>query len=88
MSENTGLPIPGYRPQSDWAVAMVTKLKQIEERMLRELDYLDRLADLPVRDVDARWLAIGRRQIEQGFMSVNRAIFQPGRAALPEDEAS
>jgi hypothetical protein len=33
-------------------------------------------------DIDQRWLATGRTDIEKGFMAVNRAIFQPGRAQL------
>ena len=32
-----------------------------------------------------QWLAIGRTHLEQAFMAINRAVFQPGRVALPED---
>jgi len=75
-----GLPVPGYRPQSDAAVAIVTTMKRTEEKILRALD------DLAAReDIDQRWLAIGRTQIEQGFMAVNRSIFRPARVALPGD---
>ena len=77
-----GLPVSGYRPQSETAVAKVNANKEIEERVLRLLDALA-LDDT----VDRRWLAIGRTAIEQGFMAVNRAVFQPGRASLPEDAA-
>ena len=35
-----GLPVPGYRPQSNDAVAAVSRLKIAEERILRELDAL------------------------------------------------
>lgn len=81
MSDNhAGLPVPGYKPQSAAAVATVTAMKQAEERLLRSLDVL---ALDP--DFDKRWLAIGRTAIEQGFMAVNRAVFRPGRAVLPED---
>lgn len=79
-----GLPVPGYRPQSDEAVARVRAFKEAEERILRDLDAL---ASAPPGVVDVRWFAIGRTQIEQGFMAVNRSIFQPGRVRLPEDEA-
>ena len=54
--------------------------KVLEEQGLRELD---RLAALP--DVDQRWLAIGRTHIEQGWMAVNRAVFKPDRAKLPNE---
>lgn len=75
-----GLPIPGYRPQTAEAVALVAEFKAIEERLLRRLDALrfeDRL--------DARWAAIGRTGLEQAFMAINRAVFRPGRVHLPED---
>ena len=75
-----GLPVAGYRPQDGTAVHKVNINKEAEERVLRILD--DLAAD---PEVDKRWLAIGRTQIEQGFMAVNRAVFQPGRAVLPGD---
>jgi len=78
---HTGLPVAGYKPQSDSAVELVNKNKQLEENVLRVLDLL---AKLP--DTDKRWLAIGRTSIEQGFMAINRSIFQPGRVQLPHDE--
>lgn len=78
--KHQGLPVGGYRPQSDDAVRLVNTNKEIEERVLRILD------DLMFRDdVDEHWLRLGRRHIEQGFMAVNRAVFQPGRVRLPED---
>lgn len=80
--EHQSLPVAGYRPQTSDRVAMVNRNKEIEERVLRILDELRTLA---VYDVDQRWLAIGRTAIEQGFMAVNRAVFMPGRATLPED---
>jgi hypothetical protein len=81
MSMHDGLPVAGYRPQSTEAVDLVNANKQAEERTLRMLDSL-------VGRVDARWLAIGRSQIELGWMAVNRAIFQPGRALLPSDDTT
>ncbi len=82
MSEpkHEGLPVAGYKPQGDEAVRLVNGNKEIEEGILRVLDLL---AARP--DIDKRWLAIGRSQIEQGFMAVNRAVFQPGRVRRPED---
>lgn len=78
---NASLPVPGYRPQGDDAVTRVATNKHLEERILRVLDELG--VD---PDVDKRWLAIGRTQIEQGFMAVNRAIFKPARVTLPGEE--
>jgi len=80
MTTHNGLPVSGYKPQSDWAVDTVNKNKRIEELVLRMLDeYSD--DDY----VDKRWLAIAKTNIEQGFMAMNRAIFRPTRVELPED---
>ena len=80
MTEHKGLPVDGYRPQSDMKVATVNINKQLEEQLLRRLD------ELKVDPtVDGRWLAIGRTGIEQAFMAINRAVFQPSRIALPGD---
>lgn len=74
---NKGLPVAGYRDQSNDAVALVNDNKFIEEQVLRILD------GLAARDdTDKRWLAIGRTAIEQGFMAVNRSIFKPERVKL------
>lgn len=78
--EHKGLPVPGYKPQSADAVAAVTQSKVLEEQVLR---FLDQLAAFP--GIDPRWFAIGRTDIEKGFMAINRAVFKPGRAVLPGD---
>jgi hypothetical protein len=80
MSEHQGLPVAGYRPQSDERVALVNANKIVEETILRLLD------ELKKKDVDQRWLAIGRTHIEQAYMAINRAIFQPSRVKLDGDQ--
>lgn len=80
MTQHTGLPVAGYKPQSDDKVQTVNAFKQDEERIMRKLDALKDSAT-----IDGRWLAIGRTQLEQAFMAINRAVFQPGRVELPED---
>lgn len=77
MTSHSGLPVQGYRPQSDDAVTLVNANKRAEEEVLRILDALQ-----GAPDVDPRWLAIGRSLIEQGFMAVNRSIFKPARISL------
>ena len=80
MSKHNGLPIEGYRPQSSERVDLVNTNKRAEEMILRLID------DLASGSIaDKRWLAIGRTHIEQGFMAMNRAVFQPARVRLPED---
>lgn len=79
-TETKGLPVAGYKPtQPQWAIDAVNGFKELEERTLRAID---RAAE---QDIDPRFLAIGRTQLQQAFMAINRAIFQPGRVALPED---
>lgn len=89
------LPVAGYKAQSQSSVDLVNANKQIEEQVLRVLDQLAALTEpldgdsiVARKVVDQRWLAIGRTAIEQGFMAVNRSIFKPGRASLPEDKAA
>jgi ABC-type molybdenum transport system ATPase subunit/photorepair protein PhrA len=75
MSEKfEGLPVHGYRPQSASAVELVNDNKLLEELVLQRLDHLDSLSV-----GERRWMVIARSHIEQGFMALNRAIFQPER---------
>jgi len=80
--QHAGLPVSGYKPQNSYAVSMVNANKHMEEEILRQLDMMAKDDQLKV---DHRWLAIGRTAIEQAFMAINRAIFKPGRVALPGD---
>ena len=80
MTDHQALPVSGYKPQSQERVDLVNANKAIEEQTLRILDGLAARAD-----VDKRWLAIGRTHLEQAFMAINRAVFQPERAKLPGD---
>lgn len=82
-----GLPVKGYKPtQPPEAIAAVNAFKELEERVLRRIDALE---DGPAMgrgpSVDRRWLAIGRTQLQQAFMALARAVFQPERIGLPED---
>lgn len=78
------IPVAGYVNQPDFKVDEVNGLKEMEERVLR---VLDRLARADASAIDHRFLAIGRTQLQQAFMAINRSIFQPQRIELPEDEA-
>jgi len=75
------LPVSGYKPQTQSKVDTVNEFKADEERILRKIEAL-----MVSGDVDGRWMAIGRTQLEQAFMAINRSVFQPGRASLPEDQ--
>lgn len=77
--KHEGLPVAGYKSQSEANVAKVNKFKRMEEQILRELDSMK--SDTG-SIYDQRWLAIGRTQLEQAFMAINRSVFQPGRIEL------
>lgn len=84
--EVKGLPVAGYKPtQPEWAIKEVNAFKELEERALRKIDYLQRAPEASPL-IDQRFLAVGRTQLQQAFMAINRAIFQPGRVTLPEDK--
>jgi hypothetical protein len=78
MTDHLGLPVQGYRPQTDEAVGLVNGHKLLEEQCLQVLDKLSGRSD-----IDKRWLAIGRTDMEKAWMAINRAVFQPERAKLP-----
>lgn len=83
MAEHNGLPVSGYKPQSDDKVAVVNVNKALEERVLRQLDAMKgNIA------YDQRMVSIAYTGIQEAFMWANRAVFQPGRVMLPEDAES
>jgi hypothetical protein len=77
--EHKGLPVAGYRQQSQKNVDRVNDFKRREEELLRQLDKLQ--GD---DTIDQRWLAIGRTSLEQAFMAINRSVFKPERVNLGE----
>lgn len=65
--------ITGYQRQSQQKVDVVNSTKGFENDLGRWLKQLQ--ADVP--DVDGRWVSIARTHFQQGFMALNRAVFQP-----------
>ena len=80
MTTHNGLPVAGYQPQSEANVELVNGFKRLEEQLLREIDAMH------IDAYDQRWLAIAQTDLQKGFMALNRAVFRPGRIALPTDE--
>lgn len=78
---HTGLPVHGYQAQSDDNVRTVNENKVLEERVLRQLDFMQ----VKGTSYDQRMVALARTKIQEAFMWANRAVFQPGRVALPEE---
>ena len=72
--EHKGLPVHGYQVQSKSNVDLVNTNKIHEEKILRIIDELGAMDN-----VDKRWLAIAKTDLEKGFMALNRSIFKPSR---------
>ena len=90
MTDEKGLPVKGYTDQPSEKIARVNEHKELEERVLRAIDYMQEALVEAARSgqpapFDPRWIALAKTQIEQGFMALNRAVFQPQRVSLPED---
>lgn len=80
MMEHEGLPVHGYRPQPQDAIDRVNQNKKLEEWVLRIIDEHGKVVEY-----DKRWIAIAKTHIEQGFMALNRAVFQPQRVELSKN---
>lgn len=65
-------PIQGYRSMTQATVDLINTVKRAEQGVL---EIIRNLAD--DADVDPRWLAIGKTDLEKGFMSVCRSIARP-----------
>jgi hypothetical protein len=80
--EHEGLPVKGYKPtQSQKNIDIVDEHKVMEEQILQRIDEL-RAMD----EYDQRNLSVAFTKIQEAFMWLNRAIFQPARLNLPEDD--
>jgi hypothetical protein len=82
MAEHKGLPVSGYLPQTGDKVAVVNANKELEERCIRAAE-----AIRDAEGMDGRMAALAITNIQQGFMWLNRAVFQPGRVKLPGDNS-
>lgn len=68
--------ITGYRKHDQAAIDAVNHSKDLENEVG---EWINRLASGGVDGVtvDPRWLSIAITHLQQGFMAVNRAVFQP-----------
>lgn len=76
--------IKGYTPLSDQQKEEMNSLKEIEEQILRSIDNMERKAHI----YDPRSLALGKTNLQQAFMWLNRAIAKPQRVQLEGDPAN
>ena len=62
-------PIKGYRELSASELESINGIKDVAEVVRRHVDAVNGLAD-----VDQRWVAIARTDLQKGFMALIRAI--------------
>ena len=78
LSAVSGLPVAGYKPtQPQWALDLVNENKVLEEKVLRQIDRHVRNRDSV--EIDQRAVALARTAVQDAFMWLNRAVFQPQR---------
>ncbi len=92
MTDHAPLPVKGYTSQSEANTALANEGKELEERVLRYVEKVAEQAKLVWAGTDGhlpdergRYAALGKTNIQQGFMWTIRAIFNPQRIKLPED---
>lgn len=71
MAENQHRKIKGYRELSEEEIALMNQIKE------KAAEVGDLYHELMQGDADQRWLAIGRTQLQQGFMALTRSIAKP-----------
>lgn len=64
--------IEGYKELSDEQIDVINKIKKIANGLGDLIDSLN-----GVEAVDKRWLAIGKTELQQGFMAITRSIANP-----------
>lgn len=74
--------VTGYRRLSQAEIDLLNEGKRLANQVgafcerLERMSPSDNLVDDP-ESIDKRWLAIGRTQLQQGFMAVIRSIAKP-----------
>jgi hypothetical protein len=84
MSDKIKEKIAGHRPLSAEEIGVINIMKALEAKLISML--LDMASD-PDMEIDKRWLNIGRTQLEQAFMAINRSIAKPVPITMAEAEA-
>ena len=81
MTMQSYSPVAGYQLRPSGNIDFVNQNKITEETLLRLIEDAIKSGLM-----DPRWAAIARTDLEKAFMSLNRAILQPGRSSLPGDQ--
>lgn len=79
MVDNQHQQIKGYRDLSEQEIALMNEAKTLAEQVgaFVEKVQLKVSGDDPAITIDPRWLAIGRTDLQTGFMALIRSIARP-----------
>lgn len=81
--KHTDETVIGYAPQPQYKIDLVNQNKVLEAYVLDQIAKLTDHARISPKDVDARSVALAKTKIEEAFMWLNRAIFQPTQVRVP-----
>lgn len=70
--ENQHKHIKGYRDLSEQEIALMNEAKELAEKVGELVHKIENTTN-----VDMRWAAIGKTDLQKGFMSLIRSIAQP-----------
>jgi hypothetical protein len=71
--DNQHKKIKGYR---DLSQAEIDAMNQIKEKAAEVGELIEALEESP--EIDKRWLAIAKTDLQKGFMAATRSIAKPG----------
>lgn len=69
--------IKGYRDLSEQEIALMNEAKELSVKVGDFVDKLSIESKDGVTNIDGRWLATGKTDLQKGFMSLVRSIAQP-----------
>lgn len=72
MVDNQHNKITGYRDLTEDEIAAMNELKALGNQVG---DLLEKVKCIP--EIDQRWLAVGRTEIQKGFMAAIRSVARP-----------
>lgn len=79
MVDNKHKQIKGYRNLSEQEIALINEAKELSEKIGEFVDKVQSKVsgeDVSIT-IDPRWLAIGRTDLQTGFMALIRSIARP-----------
>lgn len=77
MVDNQHKQIKGYRDLSVEEIELMNAVKNTSEEVGILIDKLEKMTKDGALNLDLRWLAIAKTDLQKGFMSLVRAIAQP-----------